>query len=378
MYSTCNDSEASFPILEKQSAINSYNCFLVQKVSHSGTLFLYSDHILFIYASGEENESTNLQYTQITDVVVESRLARTMNNLEIHTENQLFVFSGLHESENVKNYILLLKKDELLHSASYGFIPAEKKYVSYAPLKNPILLFSQSLPSPIQSVIDLVTSNDFYITLNQIMGNEDTIIQKWEQLDGYKERILTYNKSVVLPVLGKNLIKIVETQRLFELENQYVLVIELDLGKTPYASCFDPHLHVVFVNNKNTTELNVNFEMIWSSEPFVKAIIDSKTTQETKDQYIAFSKLITKELIGKDEDENKEENTNSNSTANENREDKFKKFRYLYKITIMILSFVFICMLIWYNWPENGLELNTNTIYTLLCDLFFVAEIIFR
>ena len=326
-------------MLNSSNLITSFNCFLVQKVSHHGSLCLYPRHVVFVYSSGENDKDTNFEYTAISDVIVETRFAHAMNNLEIRVGEQSFLFSGLHEAQAVKDLITMMQQNISNPKISYGFVKSDSNAVQWQDLENPTLLCSVSIPTTMQNFLPVIEGKDSFSELLRGAGNEEVVISDWEEKDGYRERVIDYLKLVVLPVLGKNLIKVSETQRLFDLGNKKAIHVISDLGKTPYADCFDPVVQLFFEDAGDKVEFSVKFEMLWSSEPFVKSIIQNKTTDEIRALYTTFGKQLLSEAgASTEEGETNEE---------ENAEDDFSKTRKIYKISIIaLIILIFITLLI--------------------------------
>ena len=349
--------------------IKTYNCFLVQKVSHNGTLCLYRDHLAFYYADGEEDKEAHTSYSQITDTIVESRLARKMNNLEIHVGEKVIVFSGLNEVALVKDYIALLQNDAQLRAPTMGFSMNEETKATYEELSNPTLICSYTIPVSLKTMSDYISSSETFEKIYGDMGCDTMAIGEWEQFNGYKERGLTYNKTVVLPVLGKNTYPVVETQRLFEMDGKVVLRITDDMSKVPYGDSFIPFTDICLTSNDEAVELTVKSQLVWKSNPFVKSIVQGKTIDETREQFIQFHKQTQMDLLGKEVSKIEE-------TAHE-VDDKFEKIRKLYKIIIMILIFLCTVSIIVLNWPRNGLHLDFVRIYMICVGLFFIYVMVY-
>lgn len=336
--------------MSQSSLITTFSCFLVQKVSHHGTLEIYPSKLSFVYTGGEENKNANIDYTSITEINVETRFAHAMNNLEIHVGDQVFLFTGLHEAQSVKELINLMKQAIDRPKVSYGFTNTGENTVEWKDLEDPILLYSCTIPNNMAAVNARILSKDFFIDLYGSVGNEDISINEWSEKDGYMERRIDYAKLVVLPVLGKNLIKVSETQRLFDLGTKKAIAVISNLGKTPFCECFDPQVQLFFDDKGDKVEFLVKFQMIWSSEPFVKSIIDNKTTTEIRAFYTDMGKQLLRELGGTaDEAEKKEEE------EEKKMEDDFAKTRKIYKLSIiLLLVFLFISIMLKYRKRGNN------------------------
>lgn len=358
----------------RENAITSFSCLLVQKVSHHGTLFLFQKRLKFVYANGVDDENSNLQYTDITSVEVESRLAHAMNNLTISTSDQSFLFSGLHEAQIVKDLITLLQEEIKQPKSSIGFtsVKDNNPTIKWADLENPTLLYSTTLPAPMSTLYPFIEKKDSFLELYSSAGNEEIKIGEWEQKEGYVERTVDYLKLVVLPVLGKNLIKVSETQRMFHLDGKIAIGIISDLGKTPYADCFDPQVQMFFVDNGDKVEYLVMFEMIWSSEPFVKSIIQSKTTDEIRLFYSSYGKQLIRELGGGEESEDA---TKGEEEAN--NEDDFGKTRKIYKISIICLLVMLVLSITIKYWPRGHFHIGYHGLGKFLALIVFFMLLIF-
>lgn len=345
----------------QESLIVSYNCFLVQKVSHYGSLQFRQRTLTFVYANGESDKNADFEYQDISDVHVETRFTNAISNLEIRSnDDRTFLFSGLHEAPLVKDLILLLKETTMKPKISYGFMNSHKNAVQFQPLDDPVILTSCMVPANFAAVTSRIESKDTFADHLTHVGNENVVLSDWVQKDGYQERTITYDKTVVLPILGKNLIKIVETHHLFQSDKKWIIDCFSDLGKTPYADCFSPRVQLFFEDKGDNTEFICNFEMLWSSEPFVKSIILNKTTTETRDAYIQFGKQLITEVGGNADDEN------DDAKNAQEIEDEFGKTRKLYKIFIIaLLCLTFISILLKYR-----TRTTTYTFYRLIMKLF--------
>lgn len=356
---------------QRRDAICGFNCFLVQKVSHNGTLYIYQGFLQFAYASGEESLDTKVPFDQITEIVVETRLTHAMNNLELRCKDQTLLFTGLHEAQVVKDLVELMREHKKDPQPTYGFQHTGEKTVQWEDLPNPILLCSNTLPGNLQTVLQLIEQKDTFYAFYESNGNEEINMSEWVPQDGYRERVIQYNKWVVLPVLGKNLIKIVETQRLFQLDGKLAIAVISDLGKTPYAKCFDPMVQIFFVDNGDKVEYMVKFEMFWSSEPFVKNIIQTKTTDEIKGQYTKFGQQLVRELGGSDADEDADKQEDEEET------DDFTKTRKIYKIVIIsLLALLLLIVLLKYG-KRFGIRLSAVMLVRVLTIAIFMALLIF-
>lgn len=354
--------------------ITSFSCFLVQKVSHHGTLEVHPEKLTFVYTGGEDSDLTKIDYSSITDVIVETRFAHAMNNLEIHVGDQSYLFTGLHEAQAVKELITLMQKSLSKPKVTYGFTNTGENTVQWKDLEEPILLFSCSIPNNMSAVNSTILSKDFFIDLYGSVGNEDISINDWSEKDGYMERTIDYAKLVVLPVLGKNLIKVSETQRLFDLGNRKAIAVISNLGKTPYCECFDPQVQLFFEDKGDKVEFLVKFQMVWSSEPFVKSIIDSKTTTEIRAFYSGMGKQLMRELGGSSED-----TENNDEEEQQKLEDEFSKTRKMYKLAIISLVAVLLILVAfkYYRKRHSDQQFFFFLWKTMVLIIFFVFLLFF-
>ena len=348
-----------------------YICFYVTKLSHHGTLALYRNRVEFVSTS-ENEPSVVLKLSNIKSVNVEKRLVGAVNNLEVRTEDETFLFSGLHESEAVKDYITLLQSQQEKASDCFGFTAEEneEEMVRYKPLANPTILVNQIVPTPFSNFRSILENPQSYIDLYTSLGNEDVKISPWESSPGCLERTIDYMKLVVVPVIGKNLIHVIEYQKLFEIDGGIAITVASNLGKTPYADCFDPYVQIIAVEKDDQAEVTIMLEIIWKSEPFVKGIVESQTSTQIKEQYSKFLKDICKSL-GADDGDNKEEEAEQNAG-----EDKFLKAKRIYKICIILLLFVFIAAFLWKCWPKGGVHYSARMLFQLFVFAFFILFLV--
>ena len=353
-------SESSGP----QELIKSFNCFLVQKVSHNGTLRLYRDHLEFFYANGEEAKEAHTLYSTITDMAVESRLARKLNNLEIHAGEKSVVVSGLTEALVVKELIALMQNEAKLAAPTMGFYLNEETRVKFEELGNPNLICSYTIGVSAKTLVEYLMSVEACEKILRKLGCEDVVVGEWKELNGFKQRVLKYNKCVVLPVLGKNVYPVTETQKMFELENRSVMRVEVDWGNVPYADAFTPYVHVYVSSNDEAADFMVKNELVWKSNPFVKSIVQAKTIEETREQYAALYKQIQMDLLGK-------EVASGEPDKPAVEVDEFARARKIYKIIIIVLILLCTGVIVIMNWPRDGLALDASRLYTLVVVLFF-------
>ncbi|OHT02397.1 hypothetical protein TRFO_30526 [Tritrichomonas foetus] len=356
-----------------QGSIKEFSCFFVQNFSHSGTLVLFPDHLVFLYANGSEDKDTLTYYAAITDVEVETRLARTVNNLSIITSSDKLIFSGLHDAESLKEYILLLKRRTNSKDLTTGFTsPEVSDDYTYSELANPTLLCSFTIPAQFENIVDYIESKESQKKLIEDLGNEDVEVGEWVQRLKYKERVMNYTKIVVLPVLGRNMVKVIENHHLFISEGKAVICVSTDLGTTPYSDCFDPLIQIFFIDNGESVEYSVKFEIMWSSTPFVKSIIENKTIEEFRNVYSnVFYRQLLKDIAGQDVSNQAKEEEEAPKVERKS-DSKFKKIKMMYKLIIIILFLLLFVSIVRYNWPEDGFTWGAKQWYTFVVGLFFV------
>ena len=309
--------------------ISTYNCFCVQKVSHHGVLKIYQEKISFIFTGGEEYNNYHIDYYSIKKIQVEDHFAQSMNSLEIHTDEQIHKFTGLQEAQQVKDLIGLTQQMYLKPKLSYGFTGSCSTIVEWKDLENPILLYSCKIPNNMDSVYQTLLSKDFFYELYGSFGDEEIVIDDWSDKEGFKERKISFVKFLNLPVIGKTTVNVSETQRLFDLDKNKAIAVILDLGKTPYADCFDPKVQLLFEDKGDYIEYLAKFQIIWLSQPLVKSIIDNKTTSNIRQFYTDMGTQLLREL-------------GSTDSKGKKRKKKKKTMKLkLKKMTINLLKFVY-------------------------------------
>ena len=353
------------------TTIHEFSCFFVRKFSSSGLLVLYKDHLIFQYANGDYVTETNTSYDAIKDVIVDSKLGKTVKNLEIHTGNNVMIFSGLQNTNSVRDYILLLMDKEKRNQEFIGFTLNNKESIKYEKLKNPSILCSLNIPTTFDNVMNYVKSKEAITKLYEFIGNEDVIVSDWVKNQGYEERTITYKKLVVVPVLGKNLILIKEFHRLFHLNGIDIDCSTSDLGTTPYSDCFAPYVQQMYIDNGDSVNFVVQYEIEWVKSAFVKGIVETKTISEFNSQYNEWHKQIVKDLLGTDI----EESVEKIETPNQNN--KFAKYRRYYKITIIILLCLIFLAIIRTNWHSSNVHIGFNFVFTVLVTLFFIYVMLY-
>lgn len=357
--------------MSENDRLTGYSCFLVKKVSHHGTLFLYKNMVQFAY-SGEERK-LNINLSDIKSINVEKHLVGAVSNLELSTEETSYLFSGIHEADHVNNYIQLLQAQLQKATYSFGLINEAPKSeeIKWQPLSNPVILVNSVIPASIANVRSIIEAPDIFRDLCIASGNEDVKVTEWEQQNGYRERNMDYLKLVVVPVIGKNLIHVIEYQRFFELEGGFGIHVLSDLGKTPYADCFDPFVQIVFMDKGESTEMTVSMEIVWSSEPFVKSIVESQTITAVKGLYVQFNKDLSKAL-GADVAETNEDEAEEQNAANS----KLAKIKIIYKIFIILLSITLVVAFCARNWPEKGFAISIRLISKIVVFAIFILVLV--
>ncbi|KAH0795100.1 hypothetical protein GPJ56_000943 [Histomonas meleagridis] len=348
-----------------------YHCFYISKISLSTTLCLHQGFIDF--ESGNSNDKIYITYSEIKEVAADKGIGSAVNNLEIKTKNRSYLFSGLHEAESIKELITLLQLNDKAVQPLYGFTSNNQEVIEYKELNDPKEVVKKTLNFPFQTVVDLIRKKEFMDDFFLSTGNEDVHTSDFTKLDTCDERDINYLKLIVVPVFGKNLTKVREIQRFFTFDGKMIISVTSELGKTPYAECFDPLVQVVFVDNGNKTEFSVLFEMFWKSQPTFKNIIQTQTEKGIKDSYEAMIKKIITDLGGDAEGgeetpENNEENEKSNDMTNVVR---------IFKVSILLLIVAFLVIVIRKNWPKDGMHLNSHVLFAILSFVLFDALLLY-
>jgi hypothetical protein len=352
------------------------DCFFVQKISHHGTLSLFTDSVAFHPQDGEAIHAARVELDAIQEVEAASPLGHATSNLEIRSRDASpLLFTGVHDGDRVKSFIKLLQQHKKEPKPTYGFIKAEAKTVIWTDLAHPVLMATATFPAPLPTVLQHIMEPEPMLTILQNAGNEDITMRDWVDQDGYRERVVSYDKLVIVPVVGSNLIKVIESHRLFTADGRFMIAVVSDLGKTPYCKFFDPQVHWIFVANGDKTEFSVEFEMVWSGEPFVKSIIESKTAEEITSLYKEFSQRLLV-IFGGAPDTVDEEGTEAKE--GESEEDDFGKTRKTYKIAIIGLI-VLLVLTIWIRHGRSkGFWPGTHELLQVLqLGVFFALLILF-
>jgi hypothetical protein len=296
-----------------------------------------------------------------------------MNNFEIRCkDSQTYLFAGLHEASSVKELITLAQQHKKDPKSTYGFTNTGSHTVHWEELANPSLLVSATLPGSLSAVLQQVEQKETILSFYQSTGLEDVNVGTWVQMDGFRERSISYKKWISIPVLGKNVVSVIERQRLFQLDGKFVIAVFSDLGKTPYAKCFCPLVQVQYIENGDKVEYLVKFEMIWTSSPFVKGIIQNKTQEEIREIYGKFSQRLVSDLGGSPEADDASVQENE-----KNEEDDFAKTRAIYKIVIICLI-VILLLVIWVqHGRKRGFGLSMHGLMTFIVICFFFALLVF-
>lgn len=332
----------------KGGPITSYTCFCVQKVSHHGILEVHQEKISFIFTGGADYEHVHLDYYMIKKIEVEDHYADTMNSLEIHTNDQVHRFTGLREVHQIKDLIILAQQSYIKPKISYGFTGTNVNSTQWKELDDPVLLYSCIIPNNMNAVCQQLLSKDFFYELYGSFGDEEIVIDDWNETESYKERKISFVKFLVLPVIGKQFVKVSETQYLYDLDKNKAIAVILNLGKTPYADCFDPQVQLLFEDNGDSVEFIANFKIKWLSQPLVKSIIDNKTTSNIRQFYTDMGKQLLRELSPKKS--KKEEKKDKVILDKANR--KLQNVEMAYKIAIIVLIGVLL-LAVWFKYANR-------------------------
>lgn len=338
----------------REDIIKTINCFLIQKVSNHGAIVLYQSRLTFMYENGSEDLDFDFLYSDISDIKVEAGYLRATDILRIDANDKTFLFNGFYEIENVRHLIALLKQHHTKPELDYGFISTGVKTREWKDLEDPLLLCSYQLPANMKAVTERMLSKDFFVELYTTFESENIIIDEWTQKDSYQERTIHYQKTINIPFMGKSIIDIAETQLLYTFPNRMTIQVVSDLGKTPFADCFDPQAQLCFENKGETVDLLVNYKMVWVKEPAFKNIIDSRTTDANRVFYQGFGKQLLRELGGSDDkkddekaDGEKDDNAeNTEPDEAEKEEVHYAKLRMFYKLAIIFLLVLLVSLVI--------------------------------
>ena len=310
-------------------------CIYITTSGNYGALKISKEQIRFISSDFYDLDPFTLDYSDIEEITSQVNMAGAHNSIKIKTKNSNhYLFMGITNPKKVADLILLNKQQLESPLDVYGFLQDEDSAIVWKNLQNPTELCHLTIPSSMDKVRPLVEGKkiieDYYASL----GNEDIVVSEWTKCDGYAERRIDYMKLVIAPVIGKTLIKVAEFQKLFQIDDKTIGIhVESDLGKTPYADCFDPFVQVVYTDHGNSVEMVANLEIVWSSEPFVKGIIMSKTSEEVKITYTGLGKTYLKEF-GADNDNNE---TKEDEENNKKETISFTTITRIHKIIIWLL-----------------------------------------
>lgn len=337
-----------------EEIIRTINCFSIQKVSNHGAIVLYQSRITFVYENGVEDLDFDFMYSDISDVRVEAGYLRATDILKIDANEKTFQFNGIKEIEEVKHLINLLKQHNSNPEIDYGFRNMGVKKREWKDIEDPILLCSYQLPANMKTVTEIMMGEDFFVELYTACESENIIIDEWNQKDDYKERTIHYQKTINIPFMGKSIIQIAETQLLYNFPNKMAIEIVSDLGKTPFADCFDPQAQLIFEDKGDTVDFLVNYKMVWVKEPAFKNIIDSRTTEANRVFYQGFGKQLLRELGASDgkNDADKKNGESNEKTENVEKTDEpdesekeamhYAKLKMIYKLIIIVLLLMLI------------------------------------
>jgi hypothetical protein len=169
-------------------------------------------------------------------------------------------------------------------------------------------------------------------------------------------------------------VKVVEKQRLFQMDGKFGIMVVSDLGKTPYAKSFDPLVQIMFVENGDRVEYLARWEMVWKNHPFVKSIIQNKTQEEIKELYYKYGQKLIGDLGGQVEEEGDGEGDGDKEGP---PEDDFAKPRAIYKIVIIALNVVLLLVIWIQHGRKRGFGISAHGLMTFLVILTFFGLLVF-
>jgi hypothetical protein len=354
-------------------------CFLVQKVSHNGSLAIYRDHFSFYYVNGQEFTDARIPLSSITEMNVGTTIARAMNTIEFRFGDKSVTFSGLRDAATIKDLISLLQQNSTSPRDTIGF--AQVQTVTVEKMVNPTLICDFTIALPFEKVVEYIETKESYASVLAWMGQEEIHMGDWVDKPGYRERINQYNRVITVPVFGKNIIPVAETHRIFVEDGVWTFTLRADLRKIPYGDTFEAYEHMIIRNNDDSVEYTVMCDIIWYKSPFVKGIIQTTTLAETQKQFVRFFHQMEQDLLGKRTDgENPQNGSESAAQAVETAgkdDGKFKKIRRLYKVTILMLLLIVVLTIIKWNWPKSGWRVEFPVIYKMVVLGFFVLVLCF-
>lgn len=351
-----------------EGEIERFNCFLVGEIPKGGALKLKKNAMTFTPIFGEENDLV-INYTDIQKINAQTSLMGAEHSIEISTTDDTFVFSGLHEAPWILDTVKIIQQQAKAPLKSFGLTPPDKPANAWVPLEEPLENVNTTFSTNLATIVQMFENEDLFSRLYSACGNLEVALGPWVASDGYNERVISYTKVVTLPVLGTQHIQIKEFQRFFQLEGGGIGIhVISDLGKTPYADCFDPYVQIICTEEADKVRLVVNSTIVWKSEPFVKNIIAGQTNGQVKDQYGLFAKMINEELGAEVEDE---------ATPEEPPENAFKKTKLIYRIIIYILLGLTVACFCLRYWPENGVHLGFRLYFGILSLLCLVLTMLY-
>lgn len=349
-------SESSNP----EPVLTRFNCFLVQKVSHSGNLVLHPSKIVF--ESSTEQVKITISIDQIKHIETQKVMVAT-NTLTISTDDQQYNFSGVHEASNFKAYVELLQKIMDERTDTHGFVKDSKEEkIAWKPFQAPVIILDYCFNAPLSSVRPVIEDPLFFVEVNTAEKNFDITHTEWVNHGHYKERTYTYKKPLSI---GTAYIE--ECQRLFQIQDGIGLHILTLVDNIPFANCFETHVQISFTENGNRTQCKVNLFILWKASFFMKSKFESSSITQCRAQYVTFSKILNTK-IGASEDENKEERV---SFA-----EKFDTIKKYYKITIFVLLLILVICFLRRNWSSGKYLLSLENMFEILSLVLFLLMLI--
>jgi hypothetical protein len=358
-----------------KNRIRSCPCFLVQKVSHNGSLVIYRDQVSFYYANGQEFADARIPFSTITEMIVGTSLASAMNTIEFRVGDKCLSFSGLRDAASIKDLITLLQQLSNRQSDSFGF--SRVQTVMIETMVNPTLICSYTIPLPFEKVTDYLETKESYASVLSWMGQEDIAMGDWVEKAGYRERMNQYNR--IITVFGRTVIPVTETHRVFVEDGVWTCSLRPDLKKIPYGNSFEAYEHVIVRNNEDSVEFIVKCDIIWYKSPFVKGVIQTTTLSEVQKQFVHWYHQLQQDLLGKSGGEEGTGGSDGGQGSDKggDEEAKFNKIRRLYKITIIILLLSVLLTIMRWNWPREGWRIGFWLIFKMVVFGFFILVLMF-
>lgn len=175
----------------------------------------------------------------ITASKVQYSASKSTEILELNTENQTYLFTGFSDCEDIHELIQFLLSQFPIPKSSCGFSAKNSESFSFIPLENPQQILSATFNCSLEQLRSFLNDSDVFSQVYIDIGNENIVVGAWEKKEGYIFRQNTYEKQMTAPVVGHLHLFLKEFHRVFELPNTLAYHITTDLGKTPYADCFD-------------------------------------------------------------------------------------------------------------------------------------------